>query len=210
MLICGDAGEGTCRLVTSLRVLYRQAQSGQGWTGTPLEETRDGIPSVHDMPQVLGALEEKGNSHEGLTAQDLMPLQQTPLAKDTKTVQKEPPQRDSSASSVLPQMPETSNQFRSNLFHSEPLKTSAHPRLVSTVFPKETYSYPEATATALSNLAWLTPESGPDDCLNLIHQDDPPTMLVTMSLASSVPKTSPMQIAETVISSFETMNDWTV
>jgi hypothetical protein len=51
------------QLVTGLQELYKRVQNGQGWAGSPLNETGRAIPLTHDILERLGALKQ-GNPNE--------------------------------------------------------------------------------------------------------------------------------------------------
>ena len=52
------------QLVSGLQELYRRVQSGEGWPGTPLKESKKGSPLTHEILDRLGSLKQDGHTDE--------------------------------------------------------------------------------------------------------------------------------------------------
>lgn len=68
------------QLVIGLQELYKRTLNGQGWTGSPLNETSHGAPLTHDILERLGALKQDGHATGETFEEDLNGMQQRLIA----------------------------------------------------------------------------------------------------------------------------------
>lgn len=52
------------QLVSGLQELYKRIQSGEGWPGAPLKESKKGAPLTHEILERLGALKQDGHTDD--------------------------------------------------------------------------------------------------------------------------------------------------
>ncbi|KAI1620757.1 hypothetical protein EDD37DRAFT_612223 [Exophiala viscosa] len=201
------------QLVSGLQELYKRLQDGQGWTGSPLKETSNGMPLTHDILERLGALKQDGNvTHEGFE-EDLNVLQQRLITDGAGFMQRQhshDSHSDTSAPSPVyepvAQRLNFSKPFNLNQLPPTPPNRSPYPHNVRAV-PTKSHTYPHA-ATTHSNLSWNTPISEFDDSMDFINQFESPMMDPSIDLTSFPPAMFQDPMISAAINPCLTMKDW--
>jgi hypothetical protein len=136
------------QLVTGLQELYKRTQNGQGWIGSPLQETSHGAPLTHDILERLGALKQDGHGTSEIFEEDLTLMQQRLIANGAGFTQRETSSDSDSETAPSPmfeQIPPKStfiDPFSLHSFPPTPPSQSPYPRNARTV-PSKMQSYPQ-------------------------------------------------------------------
>ena len=198
------------QLVAGLQELYKRTQNGQGWTGSPLKETSQGLPLTHDILDRLGALKQEGqNTSEGFE-EDLNALQARLIANGASMMQREPSHDGSSDSAPSPayepmSKPSFTNPFSLSQFPPTPPNHSPYPQRA--VPQAKSHTYPQVAAQ--SNLSWSTSMPEFEENMDFSNQYDSPMMDNNMDGITFPPHMFHDQLAPTTINPFLTMKDWT-
>merc|ERR1711939_14573 len=197
------------QLVTGLQELYKRMQNGQGWDGSPLKETSNGVPLTHDILEHLGALQQDGHNTTDAFEEDLNALQQRLVASGAGMMQREASHDGSSESAPSPvydsgpQKPHFTNPFGLNQLPPTPPNRSPYPQSARTMHPSKANTYPQTVPH--SNLSWTTPAPDFDDGMDFINQYDSPMVDPSMDM-SQFPAHMFQDAA--AINPFYTMKDW--
>ncbi len=196
------------QLVSGLQELYKRSQNGQGWMGSPLQDSGTGVPLTHDILERLGALKQEGQSDD--FEEDLTVLQQKLIADGAGFMQRQASHdshSDSSAPSPIyepvAQRPNFSNPFDFSQYPPTPPNQSPFPQ-TARMIPTKAHSY----AHAQSKLSWNTPISEFDDSMDFINQFESPTMDSNIDMSSFPPTMFQQHMAPAVINPCLTMKDW--
>ncbi len=202
------------QLVAGLQELYKRTQNGQGWMGSPLKESGQGVPLTHDILERLGALKQDGHATNDVFEEDLAVLQQRLIADGAGFMQRQASHdshSDTSAGSPMyepvAQRPNFTTPYNLNQFPPTPPNQSPFQQNARAVVPPaKAQSYPHAT-TNHSNLSWNTPVSAFDDSMDFITQFESPMPDVNLDLSAFLPSMFQEQMAG-VINPCLTMKDW--
>ncbi|KAI9738360.1 MAG: hypothetical protein M1834_008861 [Cirrosporium novae-zelandiae] len=176
------------QLVAGLQEMYRRAQTGEGWPGTPLKEASGGSPLTHDILERLGAL--KHDSHSNAPSpqhfeDDLSALQKKLIEGGASIMQRSDSSTDSDSEHIqTPVLDASKPVVTSNLFSdplafnqfppTPPMQASPFPEVVRATTPLKPRSgfIQTALAQGLSQGAiqhsWMSPISTYDDSIDFI------------------------------------------
>jgi hypothetical protein len=201
------------QLVSGLQELYKRAQNGQGWVGSPLKESTSGVPLTHDILERLGALKQEGVNGNDEFEEDLGALQARLIASGATMMQREPSHDDSSDSAPspgydsVPTRPKFANPFAMGQFPPTPPNRSPYPQNVRAVPQVKSQTYPQMNMQ--SNLQqWSTPMSEFEDGMDFINQYDSPVMDGSMDAITFPPHMFQDHMASAAINPYLTMKDW--
>lgn len=199
--------------MAGLQELYKRTQNGQGWIGSPLKESGQGIPLTHDILERLGALKQDGHATNDVFEEDLTVLQQRLIADGAGFMQRQASHdshSDSSAPSPIyepvAQRPNFSHPFNHQQFPPTPPNQSPFPQNARAIPPTKAQSYPHAT-NHQSNLSWNTHVSEFDDSMDFINQFESPLTDPSVDLSAFPPSMFQDQMVA-AINPCLTMKDW--
>jgi len=209
------------QLVAGLQELYKRTQNGQGWMGSPLKETSQGVPLTHDILERLGVLKQDGHTVNERFEEDLNVLQQKLIADGAGFMQRQPSYDTNSESEHSPmyepaaQKPAFSNPFSLNKFPPTPPNQSPYPQSARAVPSMKSQIYPRPSAGSGSssnhhtNLQWTTAASEFEDSMDFINQFESPVVDPGVDLSSFPPTMfQEPQAVPTAINPCLTMKDW--
>lgn len=166
------------QLVYGLQELYRRAQSGQGWTGSPLKEASNGSPLTHDILERLGALKQDNHSSNEPFEEDLNAMQQRLIANGAGFVHRDAMSDTSSEIDQSPifehmssKSPIFTDPFSVTRFPPTPPSQSPHTRNARIIPPLKTQ--PPRRPSSSSGMNWAPSNNGFDDNMNFINKFDP-------------------------------------
>jgi hypothetical protein len=132
------------QLVSGLQELYKRVSNGQGWTGSPLKESSNGVPLTHDILERLGVLKHEGQNLPADFEENLEELQKRLLANGAGFMQRELSFDGSSDIDRQPfdqphqKTPSFANPFQGNHFPPTPPTQSPHTTSARTSSPLKT------------------------------------------------------------------------
>lgn len=182
------------QLVAGLQDLYRRTQTGQGWEGSPLQESDRGTPLTHDILDRLGALKVRGqNPSPERFEENVDALQQRLFANGAGPMQRTP----SDSGSDSPQSP-AHDQSQSHEWLSDPFTLGQMPPTPpsQSPFPQDACSFALPKKDDLGNRAssyshpnkdhlvhgqtWSSPSVTDLEDMELLPPYDSPVELDTM------------------------------
>lgn len=181
------------QLVAGLQELYKRAQSGQGWVGSPLKDSNNGNPLTHDILERLGALKQEGHATGESFEEDLNLMQQRLIASGVGFMQRQDSSDGSSDSGQSPNFdtmpskpPMFSDPFAMNNFPPTPPNHSPYPRASRLAAQVKGHSYAQPTPiqtgmnpALLQRQSWAHPPVGFDDNMDFLRRFDSLTSFET-------------------------------
>jgi len=187
------------QLVQGLQELYRRAQTREGWIGSPLKETSQGVPLTHDILERLGALKQDGDNDTRFE-EDLNAIRHRLIANGAGLMQRDTsPDGDSDVaqSPMFDQFPQKATGFGEpfalNSFPPTPPSQSPYPRSINTV-PSKFATYPRLNIDQLGSgpalhphQTWNSTAAGLDDTVDFLAEVEPPSFDAFTPMFSQIP-----------------------